>query len=142
MIVVDATWVRKFKCLPGGELQAKSRLCARGFMDPQKQDLRTRSTTATRLSQRIVVSVAATRDFTLASVDISGAFLTEFRFDKVRKILAQRGIVSPPRKVMSHHRSTSKHLEAAEPLRPVLPRSRVILWQVWTILPQTFLRPQ
>eukprot|EP00435_Cladocopium_sp_Y103_P061866 s1483_g23.t1 len=58
------------------------------------------STTATRLSQRIVVSVAATHDFVLASLDVSGAFLKGFTFEKVRKILAQRGIVSPPRKVV------------------------------------------
>ena len=98
--VVDATWVRKFKRLPHGELAAKSRLCAHGFLDPQRQDLPTRSTTATRLSQRLVVSAAATHDFILASLDVSGAFLKGFTFEKVRQVLAKRGIVSPPRKVV------------------------------------------
>ena len=98
--VVDATWVRKFKRLPNGELAAKSRLCARGFLDPQRQELPTRSTTATRLSQRLVVSVAATHNFILASLDVSGAFLKGFTFEKVRQVLAKRGIVSPPRKVV------------------------------------------
>ena len=75
--VVDATWVRKFKGLPNGELAAKSKLCARGFLDP-RQELPTRSTTATRLSQRLVVSAAATHNFILASLDVCGAFVKGF----------------------------------------------------------------
>ena len=64
--LVDATWVRKFKRTgrtANKTLKAKSRLCARGFLDPQKEELPTRSTTATRLSQRLVLSVASTHSF-------------------------------------------------------------------------------
>lgn len=50
--------VRKFKRTANKTVKAKSRLCARGFLDPQKEELSTRSTTATRLSQRLVLSVA------------------------------------------------------------------------------------
>lgn len=48
VVFVDATWVRKFKRnAPGSAkaFKAKSRLCARGFLDPQKAELPTRSTT-------------------------------------------------------------------------------------------------
>ena len=91
---------RKFKRLPNGELKANSRLCARGFLDPQKEQLPTRSATATRLSQRLVVSTAAAHLFKLASLDVSGAFLKGFTFEKVHQALAKRGVVSPPRKVV------------------------------------------
>ena len=96
--LVDATWVRKFKRTPDGKLKAKSRLCARGFLDPQKEELPTRSTTATRLSQRLIVSVAASYGFVLASLDASGAFLKGFSFSK--EILRGRGIPCPDRRVV------------------------------------------
>ena len=100
VVVVDATWVRKYKLMPCGKMKAKSRLCARGFLDPQKQELPTRSTTATRLSQRLILSVASTHDFVLASLDASGAFLKGLTFEKIRQILAQKGLASPPRRVV------------------------------------------
>ena len=53
----------------------KSRLCARGCFDSQKTLLSTLSTTATRLSQRILVSAAANEDLDCESWDISGASL-------------------------------------------------------------------
>ncbi len=103
VVFVDATWVRKFKRnAPGASKQfkAKSRLCARGFLDPQKAELPTRSTTATRLSQGIIVSTAATHDFELASWDVAGAFLKGFSFEKVRQILQRKGIQCPKRRVV------------------------------------------
>ena len=59
MVVIDARWVRKWKKLPHGQRKVKSRLCARGCLDRQKDLLTTRSTTATRLSQRLLLSTAA-----------------------------------------------------------------------------------
>ena len=100
VVIIDAVWVRKYKRMPDGKMKAKSRLCARGFLDLQKQELPTRSTTATRLSQRIVLSVASTHDFILASLDVSGAFLKGLTFEKIRQILAQKGVSSPPRRVV------------------------------------------
>ena len=39
VVIIDAVWVRKYKRMPDGKLKAKSRLSARGFLDPQKQEL-------------------------------------------------------------------------------------------------------
>ena len=99
-IVIDATWIRKWKRYPDGRLRVKSRLCARGCFDKQKDLLSTRSTTATRLSQRILVSMSAIHDDgDLESWDISGAFLKGLTFEKVREMLLARGIKTPVRKV-------------------------------------------
>ena len=59
MVQIDAIWVRKWKRYPDGSLKVKSRMCARGCFDQQKGELTTRSTTVTRLSQRLLVSHAA-----------------------------------------------------------------------------------
>ena len=99
VVLVDATWVRKYKRTDKG-LKPKSRLCARGFLDPMKSELPTRSTTATRLSQRLVLSMAATHQLEVTSWDISGAFLKGFSFERIRQILRQRGVSSPPRRVV------------------------------------------
>ena len=101
MTVVDARWIRKWKRHPDRSLRVKSRLCARGFLDKQKGELTTRSTTATRLSQRILVSHAASdASRTLESIDISGAFLKGFNFEQIREALRQMGIDSPHRTVI------------------------------------------
>ena len=60
VVVIDARWVRKWKRMTDGARKVKSRLCARGCFDSQKDALSTRSTTATRLSQRLLMSVSAT----------------------------------------------------------------------------------
>ena len=73
VVVIDARWVRKWKRVSDGSRKVKSRLCARGCFDSQKESLSTRSTTATRLSQRILMSTSATQDFDVESWDISGA---------------------------------------------------------------------
>ena len=61
-VVIDAVWVRKYK-RKDGKVIVKSRLCARGCFDPHREHLTTRSTTATRLSQRLVLSTAANHEF-------------------------------------------------------------------------------
>ena len=99
MVIVDCTWVRKFKRNPDKSMKAKSRLCARGFLDPQKSSMPTRSTTATRLSQRLLVSLAAALHLDIESLDVSGAFLKGLSFDQVRKKLRERGVISPRRLV-------------------------------------------
>ena len=98
-VIVDAVWIRKWKRLPDGGCKVKSRLCARGCFDSQKSLLSTRSTTATRLSQRILVSTAASQDLDCESWDISGAFLKGMDFETARKLLESRGIRTPVRKV-------------------------------------------
>ncbi|CAE7259286.1 unnamed protein product [Symbiodinium sp. KB8] len=99
IVIVDAVWVRKWKRLPNGQRKVKSRLCARGCFDRQKDMLSTRSTTATRLSQRVLVSSASTHDLDLESWDVSGAFLKGFSFEKIRELLRAKGIRTPVRKV-------------------------------------------
>ncbi|CAE7589766.1 unnamed protein product, partial [Symbiodinium microadriaticum] len=99
-VIIDSVWVRKWKRMPDGSRKVKSRLCARGCFDKQKDLLTTRSTTATRLSQRIVLSVAANEDLEAESWDISGAFLKGLTFEKVRELLKARGVTSPVRKVV------------------------------------------
>jgi len=101
MVVVDARWVRKKKRYPDKSIRIKSRLCARGFLDQQKDLLTTRSTTATRLSQRIIISQAARRrERQLESIDVAGAFLKGFNFDQIKKALKELGIQSPSRTVV------------------------------------------
>ena len=100
MILVDCTWVRKYKRTPEKKMKAKSRQCARGFMDPQKTSMTTRSTTATRLSQRILLSLAAVFQLAVESLDVSGAFLKGLSFNQVKKLLNERGIKSPSRAVV------------------------------------------
>ena len=100
MIFVDAIWVRKYKRMPSGARQVKSRLCARGCFDDQRSLLTTRSTTATRLSQRMLLSISANEDFDVESWDIGGAFLKGLSFEQVRELLRAKGIRSPTRKVL------------------------------------------
>ncbi|CAE7490455.1 ACBD6 [Symbiodinium pilosum] len=99
-VIIDSVWIRKWKRYPDGSRKVKSRLCARGCFDNQRDTLSTRSTMATRLSQRLLVSTAVNHDHDTESWDVSGAFLKGLTFEKVRELLASRGITSPVRKVV------------------------------------------
>ena len=98
-VLIDSIWIRKWKRVPEGDRRVKSRLCARGCFDSQKEVLSTRSTTATRLSQRMLLSTAANSSWEIESGDVSGAFLKGLSFDKVREILQSKGIATPVRRV-------------------------------------------
>ena len=98
-VLIDSVWIRKWKRVPAGDRRVKSRLCARGCFDSQKELLSTRSTTATRLSQRMLLSTAANSSWEIESWDVSGAFLKGLSFDKVREILQTKGIATPVRRV-------------------------------------------
>ena len=100
MVQVDGVWIRKRKRYPDGTLKMKSRMCARGCFDQQKAQLTTRSTTATKLSQRLAVSTAARKGLCIESLDIAGAFLKGYSFEAIQKALKKRGIQSPERKVI------------------------------------------
>lgn len=105
-------------------------------LDPQKQELPTRSTTATRLSQPLILSVASTHDFFLASLDVSGAFLKGLTFEKIRQILAQKGLASPPRRVVIvPPPNIWRHLSSSDP------SFNVPEWRFWFGMPQTCVRP-
>ena len=99
IVLIDSVWTRKWKHMPGGDRHVKSRLCARGCFDSQKELLSTRSTTATRLSQRMLLSTAANSSWDVESWDVSGAFLKGLSFDKVREILQSKGVSTPIRRV-------------------------------------------
>ena len=101
MVKIDAKWVRKWKRYPDKSVKMKSRLCARGCLDQQKTQLTTRSTTATRLSQRLLVSQAARKEGkTIESWDIAGAFLKGFDFKSIQKALQKMGLSAPTRQVV------------------------------------------
>lgn len=101
MVKIDAKWVRKWKRYPDKSVKMKSRLCARGCLDQQKTQLTTRSTTATRLSQRLLVSQAARKKGkTIESWDIAGAFLKGFDFKSIQKALQKMGLSAPTRQVV------------------------------------------
>ena len=83
---IDAIWVRKWKwyLVDGKRIRkVKSRLCARGFLDAQAQQLPTGATTATKLSQRLLVSLSVLLGFKLETWDVSGAFLKGFPFPEL-----------------------------------------------------------
>ena len=117
MVIIDARWVRKWKRYPDRSLRVKSRLCARGFLDQQKDLLTTRSTTATRLSQRILLSQAARKKSRrVESLDVAGAFLKGFSFQEIQKALQAAGynaphrvvVILPPLNVFRHLAELSK----------------------------------
>ena len=57
--IVDGVWVRRWKDRPRGIL--RSRCCDRGFLDKQKHDVDRHSSTASRLSHRLAVSLGVMR---------------------------------------------------------------------------------
>ena len=118
-VMVDGVWVRKWKKLASGEVVMKSRFCARGCFDTMKGILPTRFTTATRLSQPLLVSLAALLDLELQSWDISGAFLKGYSFEKMADRLRSKGIdmprckvcIQPPPNVWRHFGDLSNDLK-------------------------------
>ena len=75
--------------------EVKSRLVVRGFRDPQKAMVARYSSTATRLSQRLLCSLAVENNFGLEQWDIGNAFLKGFSFDKMREMCTLFGITVP-----------------------------------------------
>ena len=71
--VIDCKWVLKWK-VKNGERKIRARLCLRGFKETGADGESNYSATATRLSQRILVSEAALRGWVLASTDVPKAF--------------------------------------------------------------------
>lgn len=97
---IHAIWVRKWKQLADGTIIVKSRLCVRRFLDPQQSRTPTRSTTASRLSHRLFMSLCALLDFEIESWDLSGAFLKGFTFHQLDELYKKLGIVAPKREVV------------------------------------------
>eukprot|EP00435_Cladocopium_sp_Y103_P057491 s245_g19.t2 len=72
--VIDTRWVLKWK-EKGGKRIIRARLCLRGFKESGCDDDTNHSATATRLSQRLLVSETVLRGWIIASTDIPKAFL-------------------------------------------------------------------
>ena len=119
--VVDCIWVRKW-AVHG--VKVKSRMCSRGCFDKQKHVIEKHSSTATRLSQRMVMSLAMCEghlysykgngsDVDIESLDISTAFLQGLNYQDLAKHAKDLGFehrferevyVSPPENVWRHFR--------------------------------------
>ncbi len=78
----------------------KSRLCARGFLDKQKQDIMRHSSTASRLSHKMACSLAVTYHLEIQAWDISTAFLQGLQFNELRQKAQELGHeINVPREV-------------------------------------------
>ena len=97
---IDAVWVRKWKRMQDGSLIVKSRLCIRGFLDPQGALVPTRSSTASRFTQRLLLSLTVLFGFSLESWDVGNAFLKGFTFDQLEAAMKKRGMETLKRKVV------------------------------------------
>ena len=64
----------------------KCRLCVRGFLDRQREDMDRYSGTSTRWGQRAVVATAVQRGWNIASLDIAMAFLRGMTFDEIQEV--------------------------------------------------------
>ena len=95
---------RRFKQIenPDGTITyiIKNRMWGRGFLDGQRLDLQTRSTTATRLSQRLVINLSVVFGFAYETWDISGAFLKGLTFQELMAKLKELGHEPPQRQVL------------------------------------------
>ena len=127
--IVDGIWVRKWKTY--GKV-VKSRMCSRGCFDKQKHLIDKHSSTATRISQRVVISSGLTGtmsgydgshyyddpdDVDTESLDIQGAFLQGLTFDDLAHRARALGyelkelrdiFVQPPENVWRHFRKMDK----------------------------------
>ena len=72
--VIDTRWVYKWKHVRGARV-IRARLCLRGFKEFGADGESNFAATATRLSQRAIVSECSLRDWCIASSDVPKAFL-------------------------------------------------------------------
>lgn len=97
--------------------------------------LATRSTTASRLSQRLLMSTAAVMNTEPESWDVSGAFLKGLTFSKIREILLQQGIKTPVRAVVVIPPwNSSRHLAAKDKTFALEPWE-IPLYGLWRLKP-------
>jgi hypothetical protein len=86
---VDGVWVRKWADRKNKIV--KSRCCSRGFLDRQKDTIDRHSSTASRLSHRMAVSLGVQHGLVIESLDISTAFLQGLKFSEVVTKAAELG---------------------------------------------------
>ena len=83
--VVDSRWVIRWKNV-GGVRSIKARLTVKGFKDLQGNHVETYAGTASRWGQRLIVSIAAMKRWTLFSADVGSAFLKGLTFEQLAEI--------------------------------------------------------
>eukprot|EP00439_Symbiodinium_sp_Y106_P057262 s2270_g8.t1 len=86
--VIDAKWVLKWKWIKG-ERCIRARLCLRGFRETGADDQSNYAATASRFSQRLLVSECALRGWTLASSDVPKAFLQGVSYEELAQTTQQ-----------------------------------------------------
>ena len=72
--VIDAKWIYKWKYVKGQRI-IRARLCLRGFKESGADSQTNFASTASRFSQKLLVSECAVRGWVLASSDVPKAFL-------------------------------------------------------------------
>ena len=87
--MVDAVWARRWKSVMNESGQmvwiVKSRLCGRGFLDNQKTIIQRLASTASRISQRLLISLCVIFQLMLETWDISNAFLQGLTYEQLEK---------------------------------------------------------
>ena len=153
--VIDGIWVRKWK--RGADLKrvVKSRMCVRGCHDPWKSMMNNRSSTATHLSQRLILVAAANNNDDVESWDVAGAFLKGLTYKELWKCLKELSLhtverliaIVPPHNVWRHLRRLSSKFAIPEEdlanwvllcLKPVYGLSEAPL--AWQLFLHKFLR--
>ena len=80
--IIDAKWVYKWKYVKGVRT-IRARLCLRGFKESGADDQSNFATTASRFSQRLLVSECVLRGWVIASSDVPKAFLQGVSYDEL-----------------------------------------------------------
>ena len=94
--VLSSRYVLTWKRQPDGGRLMKCRLCVRGFLDRQREDMDRYSGTSTRWGQRAVVATAVQRGWNIASLDIAMAFLRGMAFEEIQEVRVGPKRVVPP----------------------------------------------
>ena len=96
--IMSSRFVIRWKHV-GNEKTVKARLCVRGFEDKLANSLSTFASTASRWSQRLVVSACVQNQWSLFSWDISTAFLQGISFQDLAKVTGEpirKACLKPP----------------------------------------------
>ena len=80
--VIDVRWVYKWKFVKG-ERRIRARLCLRGFKEFGADDQSNFAATASRFSQRAIVSEGVLRGWCIASSDVPKAFLQGVSYEEL-----------------------------------------------------------
>ena len=119
--VLSARWVHKWKVVDGKRV-CKSRMTVRGFEDLAGNDVQTFAGTASRWGQRLVVSIAAQRQWSIFCWDVSVAFLQGLTFQElaVMQGTPERNVCFVPPAGSEQYFQELPGMQAYNPLTEVL----------------------